>query len=157
VLPLSLPVSTTTRSPFLILAAMGLENLRRERDDFHVVLGAELAGHWSEDAGADRLRLIVDEHGGIAVEADDAGGRPANVLGGAHHHCLHHVALLDAAAGDRLLDRDDDDVADGSIFPLRAAEHLDAHDASRAGIVGDVEIGLHLDHCSYPLPAPSKP
>ena len=29
---------------------------------------------------------------------------------------------------------------------LRAAQHLDAHDTARAGIVGDVEIGLHLDH-----------
>ena len=70
----------------------------------------------------------------------------ADVLGGAHHHRLHHVALLDAAARDRLLDRHDDDVADRSIFPLRAAQHLDAHDTTRAGIVRDVEVCLHLNH-----------
>ena len=45
-----------------------------------------------------------------------------------------------------LLHRDDDHVADGGVFTLGAAQHLDAHDAARAGIVRHVEIGLHLNH-----------
>src|SRR5262249_48621324 len=69
-----------------------------------------------------------------------------DVLADAHDDGLHHLALLDAAARDRLLHRNDDDVADGGVFALGAAQHLDAHDAARAGIVGDVEVGLHLDH-----------
>src|SRR3954471_17320150 len=93
VLPLSLPASTTTLSPFFILAAMVLQNLRRERDDLHVVLGAKLARHRSEDARADRLGLIVDEHGRIPVEPDDAAVGATDILGGAHDHRLHHVAL----------------------------------------------------------------
>src|SRR5262245_23938533 len=146
--PLSLPASTTTLSPLRIfcISPGSLQNFRRERDDLHVVLGAQLARNRSEDAGADRLFLVVDEHGGVLVEADHAAVRPANVLGGAHHHRLHHVALLDAAARDRLLDRHDDDVADRSILPLRAAQHLDAHDATRTGIIRDVEVCLHLNH-----------
>src|SRR4029078_11534512 len=55
-------------------------------------------------------------------------------------------ALLDATARDRLLHRDHDDVADSGVFALGAAQHLDAHDAARAGIVRHIEVGLHLDH-----------
>ena len=115
-------------------------------------------GDRPEDAGADRLALRVDQHRGVAVEADQRAVGPAHALGGAHHDGLHHLALLHAAARDRLLDRDDDDVADRGVFALRAAQHLDALNAPRAGIVGDVEIGLHLDHglspastCDLPL------
>ncbi len=39
------------------------EHLRRERDDLHELLGAELARDRPEDAGTDRLELLVDEHG----------------------------------------------------------------------------------------------
>src|SRR5262245_45106958 len=55
VLPLSLPVITTTLSPFLILKAAMSQHLRRQADDLHVALGAQLARHRPEDAGADRL------------------------------------------------------------------------------------------------------
>jgi len=48
------------------------EHLRSERNDLHVILGAQLARHRPEDAGADRLGLIVDEDRGVAVEADAA-------------------------------------------------------------------------------------
>jgi hypothetical protein len=41
---------------------------------------------------------------------------------------------------------DDDHVPDRGVFRFRAAQHLDAHDATRAGIIRDVEVGLHLDH-----------
>src|SRR5690606_8158033 len=39
-----------------------------------------------------------------------------------------------------------DDVTDRGILPLRAAQHLDAHDTTRAGIIRDVEVCLHLNH-----------
>ena len=38
------------------------DHLRRERDDLHEPCAAELAGDWAEDAGADRLIRVVDEH-----------------------------------------------------------------------------------------------
>ncbi len=50
------------------------------------------------------------------------------------------------ALRDRLLDRDDDDVADRGVLALRAAEHLDAHDLLGARVVGDVQDRLHLNH-----------
>src|SRR5712671_1576525 len=156
-LPLSRPVMTTTLSPFLILnfAAMS-EHLGRQRHDLHELARAQLARHRSEDARADRLALFRDEDRGVAVEADGAAVRPANLLRRAHDHRLMDVALLDAAARDRLLDRDDDDVADRRRPAMRAAQHLDALDAARAGIVGDVEIGLHLDHGRSTFPGRSR-
>src|SRR6202012_965659 len=57
---------------------------------------------------------------------------------------------LDAPARDRVLDRDDDDVADRSVLAVRTAQHLDAHDTTRAGIVRHIEIGLHLNHGIMP-------
>src|SRR5205814_9275496 len=68
-----------------------------------------------------------------------------------------HVALFDAAPRDRLLDRDDNHVADPGGLALRAAEHLDALHPPRAGIVGDIEIGLHLDHAAPPAPSAAWP
>src|SRR5690348_5431739 len=111
-----------------------------------MVLRTQLARHRPKDTGTDRFGLRVDQHRGIAVETDDRAVRALDVLGETNDDGLHDVALLHAAARDRLLHRDDDDVADGGVLPLRAAEHLDAHDTARAGIVRHVEVGLHLNH-----------
>src|SRR5690606_29086985 len=119
-------------------------------DDLHVVLGAKFARNRSEDTGTDRLFLVVDEDRCVVVEADDAAISATDVLGGAHDNRLHHVARLHAAARDGFLDRNDDDVADGSILPLGAAQHLDAHDTTSAGIIRDVEVCLHLNHVRSP-------
>src|SRR6185437_14016884 len=153
-LPLSRPVMITTLSPFLILSFIS-EHLGSERHDLHELARAQLARDRPEDARADRLALLGDQHRGVAVEADRAAVRPADLLGRAHDHRLMHVALLDAAARDRLLDRDDDDVAHSGRLALGAAQHLDALDAPRARIVGHIEIGLHLDHDASPLGAGS--
>src|SRR5690606_28305499 len=145
--PLSLPARTTTLSPFLIFCISGsLKHFGGQRDDLHVVLGAKLARNRPEDAGADWLFLVVDQNGRILVETDHAAIGTADVLGRADHDRLHHIALLHAAARNGFLDRDDDDVADRGILPLRAAQHLDAHDTTGAGIVRDVEVCLHLNH-----------
>src|SRR6478735_2340176 len=92
-LPLSRPDVTITRSPFLTLAGIS-EHLRRQRNDLHMVLGAKLARHGPEDAGANRLVLGVDQHGGIAVETDQRAVRTPDAMRGAHDDCLQHFALL---------------------------------------------------------------
>src|SRR5262249_9818728 len=66
---------------------------------------------------------------------------------------LHDLALLHAAARDRLLNGHNDGVTDGGVAALGAAQHLDALQTSRAGVVGHVEIGLHLNHGPVPYPA----
>ena len=58
-----------------VVALLDLERHHRtsgiQADDLHVVPGPELARDRPEDARADRLALRVDEHGGVAVEADE--------------------------------------------------------------------------------------
>ena len=66
--------------------------------------GAQLAHDRPEDPGADRLVLVVQDHGGVAVEADGGAVLAADFLGGADDDGLADVALLHAAARDRLLD-----------------------------------------------------
>src|SRR5690606_3859252 len=109
---------------------------------------AQLAHDGAEDTRADRLFVLVDEHGGIGVEADHAAVGTTHVLPGAHDHRAVHVALLHAGTRLRFLHRHDDDIADAGGAALRPAQHLDALDALRAAVVRDVEIGLHLDHRS---------
>src|SRR3954462_1063808 len=74
-LPLSRPAMTTTLSPFLILRmtflflVRALQHFRRQRDDLHEPLGAQLARDRPEDARADRLELGVQQDRGVGVEA----------------------------------------------------------------------------------------
>src|ERR1700741_1434224 len=141
--PLSLPWMTTTVSPFLIFIS---EHLRRERDDLHELLVAQLATDRSEDAGPARLVVRLDQHGGVLVEADVRPVRPALLLGGADDDRLDDVALLHPGARNRILDRGDDDVADARVAPRGPAEHADAEDLLRTRVVGDAQSRLLLDH-----------
>src|SRR5215469_1995761 len=153
--PLSLPAITTTSSPFLILFIVLLpirrsEHFRRQRNDAHERLGAQLAGHRSEDAGTDRLELVGQKHRGVAVELDDGAVRTADAALGAHHYGVVDLALLNLAARDSVTDADLDDVADAGIAALGAAQHLDAFEAASAAVVGGFEHGAHLDHDCCP-------
>ena len=67
---LSLPVMTWTVSPFLIFIAPWSEHLRRQRDDLHEPLVAQLAADRAEDAGAARVAVGLEDDGGVLVEAD---------------------------------------------------------------------------------------
>src|SRR5262245_2212410 len=155
-LPLSRPVITTTLSPFLTFSFVAmsagpslpsrLQHFRREGDDLHELLGAQFAGHRAKNAGPDRLALLVDQHRRVPVETDRGAVGTPDLLRRAHDHRLMNVALLHLAARDRLLDRDDDDVANARGAALRTAQHFDAHHPARAGIVGDIQVRLHLDH-----------
>src|SRR5258706_2961185 len=79
--------------------------------------------------------------GSAAVSAPHAEGRTP-------HHGVVDLAFLDAAARCGVLDAHADDVADAGVAALRAAEHLDTHHSARAGVVGDIEHRLHLNHLS---------
>src|SRR3954471_11065671 len=123
-----------------------LEHLRREADDLHEVAVAQLAGHRAEDARAPRVVLRVDDHGGVLVEGDVGAVLAPELLLRAHDHGLDDLALLDRALGIGLLDGRRDDVADAPVAAARAAHHADAEDLAGAGVVGDLEPRLVLDH-----------
>src|SRR5882672_6958286 len=153
-LPLSLPVVTMTSSPFLIFSMSGpvssrSEHFGRERNDLHEALGPQFSGHRPEDARADRLHLGCKEHCRVGVEPYAAAVGTPHALGGAYHHCVVDPALLDPAARRRILDAHPDHVADVGVAAFRAAEHLDTHHGTRAGVIGDIEHRLHLNHFSF--------
>src|SRR5205085_8786589 len=110
---------------------------------------AQFARDGSEDAGADRLQLVIEENGGIAVELDQGAVAAADALGGANHHGAVDLALLDATPRSGFLDAHLDDVANAGVPSLRAAQHLDAKNGLRAGVVGDFEPRFSLDHFVY--------
>src|SRR5690348_16467399 len=101
--------------------ANSLQHFRRERNDLHETLAAQLARDRPEDAGTDRLELVVEEHGRVAVEADQRTIGAAHALGGAHHHRVVYLALLDLAARDRIADRNLDDISDAGVAALGTA------------------------------------
>src|SRR6478736_7526974 len=120
-LPRSLrePEMTTTRSPFLIFAMS--EHLRRQRDDLHELLVAQLAAHRAEDARATGLPVVLEDHGGVLVELDVRTVGTARGLDRADDDGLDHIALLDVSARDRVLDGRDDRVTEACVAALRAA------------------------------------
>ena len=102
--PLFRPLMTTTssplriflmRSPSSLAPAYALEHFRRERDDAHVLLLAQLAADRAKDAGAARVALQVDQHGGVVIELDVAAIRPAILLRRPHDDRADDIALLD--------------------------------------------------------------
>src|SRR5579875_1169809 len=157
VLPRSRPAITITVSSLRSRWSAMLEHLGRERDDLHEPLGAQLPGDRAEDAGADRLARVVDEHRGVRVEADVGAVGAAHLFRGADDHRPGYVALLHLRVRNRLLHRDHDHVADRGVLPPRAAEHLDAQHLAGAAVVGDVEDGLRLDHAGTSPPATGSP
>src|SRR5210317_689827 len=156
-LPLSLPASTTTLSPFFNLAAI-LQHLRSERDDLHEVLRTQLTHNWPEDTGANRLVVVVEDHGRIAVETDGCAIFAANFFCGAHDNGLTDIAFFYTTAWDGFLHGDHDDVTHRGIFPLGSTQNLDALNSASARVVSYIQISLHLDHSgiSRPLGAPMR-
>src|SRR5690606_16508601 len=92
------------------------------------------------------------EDGGVLVEGDVGAVVAPELLLGADDDGGHDLALLDGAVGDRLLDGADDDVADAGVATAGAAADADAEDLAGAGVVGDAEACLGLDHLSGPFP-----
>src|SRR3954454_10710722 len=156
--PRSFPLMTTTSSSLRILRARGLraagvlalramlEHLRCQRDDLHVVAIAQLAGHRPEDARPARVAGRVDDHGGVLVEGDVRAVVAPELLLRAHDDGLDDLALLDGALRAGLLDGRGDHVTDVRVAALGAALHADDEDLAGAGVVGDLEPCLVLDH-----------
>src|SRR5581483_8470198 len=115
------------------------EHLGRERNDLHELHVAQLARHGPENTGADRLELVGQQHGCVAVEADQRSIRTTYTVRGAYHYRVVHLALLDLAAGNRVLDAHLDDITNSCIPALGATEYLDALQSARTAVVGRIQ------------------
>src|SRR5690606_29560824 len=126
------------------------QHLRCEGDDLHVLLVTQFTGDRPEDTGPSRL-AVLDEDGGVLVELDVRTVRAAALLHGAHDDSLDDIALLHAGPGDGLLDGGHDRVADTGIASAGAAQHPDAQNLARTGVVGDLQPRLLLNHVPISL------
>src|SRR5207253_2182745 len=131
------------------------DHLRRERDDLHEPLVAQLAPDRPEDAGRARLALVGDEHGGVLVEPDVGAILALGLLGRADDHRPHHLALLDLAGGDGVLDRHHDDVPQPRVAALGPAEHPDHERAPRTR--GTVTVFCILSLTTTPVRTLRRP
>src|SRR4051794_28205107 len=168
-LPLSLPAMTSTVSLRLILMpaintspALGdlsepesafvgrglrgakLDNLWRERDDLEELLLSKLTSHRAKDTGSDRLHRIVNNDGGVLVEANVGSILAAILLAGTHDHGLDDLALLDGSVRRSLFDRRGDDIAEAGLLAQTATEGQDHLKLARAGVIGHVKDCSHL-------------
>src|SRR5208282_3973447 len=100
-----------TLIPSLFSARAWLPDFRRERDNLGELTVAQLAGHRPEDARAHGLIRLVDEHGGVVVEADVGAVAAALLFSHPDDHALHHFPFLDLAFGRRFLHRSGHDIA----------------------------------------------
>src|SRR6478735_1226003 len=123
-----------------------LENLGCQDDDFHEILLAQLAGDRPEDACTTWVELVVDDDGGVLVEADQRAVIATVGLLRPDDDGFHHLALLDRALRRRGLHGSNDDVADAGIATVRSSHHADAEDLAGARVVGDLEAALLLNH-----------
>src|SRR6185436_1754739 len=109
-----------TRLAFLYTSGFMLQHLRRQRDDLHIALLAELAGHRPENAGGPGLARVGDEDRGVLVEPDVGPVLAPGLLGRPHDDRLGHVALLYLAGRDGVLDGHHHDVAQTGVAALAA-------------------------------------
>src|SRR5215472_14822374 len=138
VLPRSFPVITMTLS-FLRICTLfsrsSLEHFRRQGNNFQKFLRPQLARHRAENARANGFLLIVDQNGGVIIEADVGSVRPSYLLCRSNYYRFGYFTLFYLGVRDRFFYGYHNDVADRSILPFAAAQHLDALDFARAGII----------------------
>src|SRR5579884_1030576 len=123
-----------------------LHHLSGQVDDADKSALTQLAGHSAEDARAARVLLGVDDDHCIAVKTNVAAVIAARRLLAANDNAADHVAGLNLAAGIGLLDAGDNHIAQACIAPPGAAQHLDAHALLGTGVVGHIQVCIHLNH-----------
>src|SRR3712207_8411781 len=92
----------------------------------------------AEDARNARVAAVADDERGVLVEADVGAVRTTTLLRGADDDGLDDVTPLDPCTRQRVLHGGDDDVADARVASPGTAEHPDAEDLLRTGVVGEI-------------------
>ena len=126
---------------------LGLENLGCEGNDLHELFFTKFACNRSEDAGAARVVVFVDQNDGVRIETEDRSIGATDREGGANDYRLHHTALFDGGCGDRIADVSGDHITDaGGAAAL--AENSDHFSGAGARVVSNSELCFHLNHGS---------
>src|SRR5690625_618525 len=97
---------------------LSLQNFRCQCHNFHELVGAQLAGHRSENSRANRLKLAVEQYGSVVVKPDQRSVTAAHTLGSPHHNGVVNLAPLYPPARDGIAHCHLDDIADVGITAL---------------------------------------
>src|SRR5699024_8894711 len=127
-------------------SATPLDGFGRQRQDLHELLVTKLSGHRPKDTGASGVLVLLDEDGGVLVEANIGTVVAADALLAADDNGLDHIALLHIAVGGSLAHGGDDHVTNVAVLALGTAQHTDALDFLGAGVVGNLQITFLLKH-----------
>src|SRR5688500_6490571 len=119
------------------------DDLRRQGNDLHELLFAQLASHWTKNARAARIVFGVDDHDGVGIEPQIRAIAAADRLPGADHDRVNHLALFYRSVGRCFLDMRFDNIADAGIA-LVAPKHADGREAFGSGVVGYLKNGANL-------------
>src|SRR6185369_13444152 len=92
-----------------------------------------------------RVAVLANDDDRVGIEAEVAAVGPAQGGLRADDDGLVDLALLHSGVGAALLDVDGDDVTDVGVAG-KVADLADHRRAARAGVVGNIEDGTHLDH-----------
>src|SRR6185436_16621597 len=103
-------------------------------------------GDGPEDARPARIPRGVDDHRCVLVERDLRAVVTAVRLLRPDDNRPDDLAFLHRSLRRRGLHGTYDHVAHAGVAPLRAAHDADAEDLARAGVVGDAQPRLLLDH-----------
>src|ERR1700710_25788 len=87
-----------------------LENLRCERDDLHVILGAELASDRAENAGTLGVAVFTNDDDRVGIKTEIAAVGTAQRGLRANDDGLDDLTLLYGGIGAALFDVDGDDI-----------------------------------------------
>jgi hypothetical protein len=122
-----------------------LEHFGREGNNFHELFFAELTSDRSKDPGAAWVVVLVDHDDRVGIEAENRAIRATDRISCANNHRLNDASFLDRSGRDGIANVGGDNITNlGGAGAL--AEHADHFCAARAGVIGDVEQGFHLDH-----------
>src|SRR5205814_7143604 len=97
--------------PFFNMTSLHNSNhLRRQRDNLHEFLLAQLAGDRPENARAARVVFLVNNHNGVAIEPQVRAVAAPDRLPRAHYDRIHHLAFFDRSVRSGLFDVGLDDI-----------------------------------------------
>ncbi|MCY1250534.1 hypothetical protein D9M72_641820 [compost metagenome] len=98
--------------------------------------------------------LVVQQNSSVAIKADNGAISTTYAVTSADYNSSHHLAFFHFTARNCFLDGYFDDVTDTSVTTMGATQHLDAHNAASAAVIGHIEHGLSLNHIISPTPSP---
>jgi hypothetical protein len=122
-----------------------LENLWCEGDDLHELFFTKLTSDGSEDTGAARVVVLVDDDDGVGVETKNRAIWTTDRIRGANNDCFHHAAFFDGGGWDRIADVSGDDVTEAG-GAAAFTENSDHFSCASTGVISNGELGFHLDH-----------